>query len=75
MGTLMGRMNRQEPGHALDHHGTDVGHALADEGNAPDGTASERRDAERLRAHPFGARARLARAAAAQQQPVAPIAG
>ena len=64
-------MHGQEPGHAFDHHAPHLRDRLADEGDAVRDPARMRRS-QRLGLHPFRAGARLARAAAAEQQPRVP---
>ena len=56
----------------LDHHVARVREGLADERDAAQGRLGEIRVAERHAAHPFGARPRLAGAAAAEHQPDGP---
>jgi len=64
-------MHREQPGHAFDHHLAHVVFGLADQGDAALGLiVLPRRPGEGL--DPFGAGARLARAASADQQPYGP---
>jgi hypothetical protein len=65
-------MNREQPGNAFDHHLARVVFGFADQRDARHRLARERRQAERLRANPFGSGAGLAGAAAADHQPDQP---
>ena len=65
---LVVRVDGENAGHALDHHLAHVVFGLADERDA-------RAAVRRHRPHPFGAGARLARAAPAEDQPGAPVSG
>ena len=72
LGALVGRIDRQQARHALDHDAAHLGDGVADEGDAARAAVGERRLAERLGAHPFGAGAGLAGAAAAEHEPRVP---
>ena len=74
LGALVGRIDRHQAGDALDHDGAHLGDGVADEGDAARAAVGQRRLADHLGAHPFGAGPRLARAASAEQQPRVPAA-
>ena len=59
-------MNRKQAGHSLHHHLAHVVFGLADQRDARSGIG-------RNAAHPFGAGARLARAAATENEPGEPL--
>jgi len=65
-------MHGKQTGNALDHHLAHVGERLADQCDAPCRRA-EFGKPERDAPHPFGAGARLARAAAAEDEPGFPV--
>ena len=65
-------MHGEKTGNAFDHHVAHIGGGFADERDAADGTQAELRTAKRETLHPFGAGARLARAASAEDEPDPP---
>ena len=65
-------MDREQSGDALDHHLAHVVLGFADQRDARGFFGRERRQPQRLRAHPFRAGAGLAGAAAADHQPGVP---
>ena len=68
------RVDREEPGRALDHHVAHVGEGLADERDAADAARVAMPGSPSARpVHPFGAGARLAGAAPAEHEPGRPV--
>ena len=66
------RVDRQQAGQALDHHAAHLADGLADEGDAARALPADAAAPSGARAHPLGAGARLAGAAAAEHEPGAP---
>ena len=72
MGRSCGGVDREQARHALDHDAAHLADGLADQRDAVRAAVGEVLGGERLRAHPFGAGARLAGAAAAEHEPGVP---
>ena len=72
LGPLVAGIDRHEAGDALNHDRAHLGDGVADERDAVRAAVGQRRLADRLGAHPFGAGPRLARAASPEDEPRVP---